>query len=398
MDALIVDDDDLMADLMETVVAGLHPAIVVHKASGFREALALWEKCKPTLMMVDWNLPDGTGLEFVKQVRGQDKTVAIVMITGRADRESILKVAHYRINGYISKPFNVEMLHDRLVAMIGKVLPEEPEALSSLDATLADGVKTVIQLPVKTDASAMLELISRAEDLSAAQLTERWQDDPSLCSRLLDVANRSSFRRTGEPVVSLRDAISSIGVPMALNQGLALALDVSAAFASDFLVTAAVDCQKQAETAALEAQRVALALGKRSSQFFTAGLLSRIGELAVLKVMDQYQRQGGDLSEELVVQALKDWAQPYGNKLKIQWSLPLELRQLIGAVHYLPRENVTQERLIMRAGALLAEKEIPEVELGKILRQLGLEEWHNKAQDNEPNQEDIGDGGAGDPA
>ena len=398
MEALIVDDDDLMADLLETVVAGLHPSITVRTASGFHEAMSQWEKRKPSLLIVDWNLPDGSGLEVVRQVRAQDKAVAIVMITGRADRESILKVAHYRINGYISKPFNVEMLHDRLVAIIGKVIPEEPETLSTLEATLADGVKTVIQLPVKTDAAAMLELISRADDLSAAQLTERWQDDPSVCSRLLDVANRSSFRRTGEPVVNLRDAISTMGVPMALNQGLALALDVGAAFTSDFLVASAVDCQRQAETAALEAQRVALALGKRSPQFFTAGLLSRIGELAVLKVMDQFQRQGGELSEELVAQALRDWAQPYGNKLKIQWSLPLELRQLIGAVHYLPRENVTQDRLIMRAGALLAEKDAPEAELGKILRQLGLDDWHKTAHSQGQDQEDQGDGGSGNSA
>lgn len=398
MEALIVDDDDLMADLLETVVAGLHPSIRVYTASGFREAMSQWEKRKPSLLIVDWNLPDGSGLEVVRQVRAQDKAVAIVMITGRADRESILKVAHYRINGYISKPFNVEMLHDRLVAMIGKVLPEEPEALSSLDATLADGVKTVIQLPVKTDAAAMLELISRADDLSATQLTERWQDDPSVCSRLLDVANRSSFRRTGEPVINLRDAISTMGVPMALNQGLALALDVGAAFTSDFLVASAVECQKQAETAAREAQRVALALGKRSPQFFTAGLLSRIGELAVLKVMDQFQRQGGELSEELVAQALRDWAQPYGNKLKIQWSLPLDLRQLIGAVHYLPRENVTQDRLIMRAGGLLAEKDAPDAELSKILRQLGLDDWHKEAHSQGQNQEENQDGGSGNPA
>ncbi|MCK2148317.1 response regulator [Marinobacter alexandrii] len=396
MDALIVDDDDLMADLLETVVAGLHPAITVLKASGFHEALALWEKRKPSLLIVDWNLPDGSGLELVRKVRASDKVAAIVMITGRADRESILKVAHYRINGYISKPFNVEMLHQRLVQMVGQVLPEEPAPLASLEVALSDGVKTVIQLPVKTDAATMLELIGRADELSAAQLTERWQDDASLCSRLLDVANRSSFRRTGAPVVHLRDAIASMGVPMALNQGVALALDVSAAFSSEVLVACALEHQKQAETVALEAQRVALALGKRSPQFFTAGLLSRVGELAVLKVIDQFQRQGGEVSDEQVLQALRDWAQPYGNKLKIQWFLPLELRQLIGAVHYLPRENVTQERLIMRAGALMAAKESPEAELGKILRQLGLDEWHKRFREDEQKNEDGGGDGDGD--
>ena len=139
-----------------------------------------------------------------------------------------------------------------------------------------------------------------------------------------------------------------------------------------------------------QAQRVAIALGMRSPQFFTAGLLSRIGELAVLKVIDQYQRQGGELDDEQVLQSLRDWAQPYGNKLKIQWFLPLELRQLIGAVHYLPRENVTQERLIMRAGALMAAKEPPEPELGKILRQLGLDEWHKQSSKDDQKHEDDG--------
>ncbi len=395
MDALIVDDDDLMADLLETVVAGLHPAVKVSKAAGFHEALTLWQKRKPDLLIVDWGLPDGSGLDFVRQVRASDKDVAIVMITGRADRESILKAAHYRINGYISKPFQVDVLHQRLLEMIGKVLPEESAPAASLEVLLSESVKTVIQLPVNADVASMLELVGRSDDISAAQLSERWQSDPSLCSRLLDVANRSSYRRTGQPVVTLRDAIASTGVPMALNQGLALALDVSAALSSEALVFRASEAQKQAEAVALEAQRVALSLGKRSPQFFTAGLLSRIGELAVLKVMDQFQRQGGELSDEQVSQALRDWAQPYGNKLKIQWFIPVELRNLIGAVHYLPRENVTQERLIMRAGALIAEDAAPESELGKILRQLGLESWHQQSSDHEQKDEDDGNDGDG---
>lgn len=34
-------------------------------------------------LIVDWNLPDGSGLEFVRQVRASNTSVAIVMITGR---------------------------------------------------------------------------------------------------------------------------------------------------------------------------------------------------------------------------------------------------------------------------------------------------------------------------
>jgi HD-like signal output (HDOD) protein len=381
MDALIVEDDDLMADLLETVVAGLHSSIRVLKATGFAEALAVWNNVKPRLLVVDWNLPDGSGLEFVRRVRASDTDSAIVMITGRADRESILKAAHYRINGYISKPFNVELLHERLTGMVGEVLPDEPSA--QLQDMLAAGLNSVIQLPAKANPASVLALMERANELSAAQLAERWQSDASLCARLLDVANRSSFRRTGEPVTSVRDAISVMGVPMALNQALALSLDTGAIFSSDALRGYAVGYQQQAEAVAISAQRAALAMGKRGPQFYTAGLLSRMGELAVLKVMDQYLRLGGQLLENDISQSIADWAQPYGNQLKVQWLLPLELRQLTGAVHVLPRETVTQNLFIMRAGALLADDAGKgSAECGRLLRQLGLEEW-NKQHNND---------------
>ncbi|AOY89658.1 hypothetical protein BKP64_16580 [Marinobacter salinus] len=390
MDALIVEDDDLMADLLETVVAGLHPAMTVRKVPDVRQAMESLRWKNPGLLVVDWNLPDGSGLEVIREVRANDKDIPVVMISGRADRESILKAAHYGINGYISKPFKVEMLHERLIEMIGKALPEGP--VCSLSEMLSGGLETVIQLPAKTDAASVLALMARSDELSAAHLAERWQTDASVCARLLDVANRSSFRRTGEPVANVRDAISSMGVPMALNQGLALSLDVGAAFSSSLLSECAAVYQKQAECAAAEVHRVALALGKRATPFFTAGLLSRMGELAVLKVMDQYLRQGGELTQNEVDQGIRDWAQPYGNRLKVQWRLPLELRQLIGAVHYLSRENVTQDRLIMRAGALLASTEGQSPECGRLLRQLGLEEW-SSSMNQQGSQDDGGTDG-----
>ena len=228
--------------------------------------------------------------------------------------------------------------------------------------------------------------MARAESLSAAHLAERWQTDAALCSRLLDVANRASFRKTGKPVSTIRDAISTMGVPMALNQALGLAMDVGATLSHDLLKTPAIQYQQQAEKVAREAQRVALALGKRSTEFFTAGLLSRVGELAVLKVMDHFLRRGGELTEDEVHDALRDWAQPYGNRLKVQWLMPLELRQLIGAVHFLTRENVTQERVIMRVAALMTSDDAPEAEIGRLLRHLGLENWNKKAAGPTPDE------------
>ncbi|WP_449285963.1 response regulator [Marinobacter sp. PE14] len=374
MNVIIVEDDELMADLLETVVAGLHPALKVFKAFTKREALDLWRGRDQGLFIVDWSLPDGSGLDVLREIRGKDKNMPVVMVTGRADRDSILKAAHYGISGYISKPFSVEMLHERLASMLKGVIPED-NGSETLSEMLSRRLDSGLQIPTRMDVSGVLSLMKRAHDLSGAQLAERWQKEASLCARLLEVANRSSFRRTGEPVATVRDAISVMGVPMALSQALALALDTGSAFRSPALAESARHHQTEAETVGAEAQKIALVLGKKALEFQTAGLLSRMGELAVLHVMDQFVQQGGELTDADIESGLRNWAQQYGNTLKVQWRLPLAIRQMTGAVHYLAREDVRQNLLVMRVAGLIASGQTDNPECSRLLRHLGLEDW-----------------------
>ena len=107
MKALILDDDSLLADLMETVVGGLYPGVDIFVTASVRSALMHWSEHGSDLMIIDWNLPDGSGLEVVRTVREKSRETIIVMVSGRADRDSVLKAARHGINGYISKPFDV---------------------------------------------------------------------------------------------------------------------------------------------------------------------------------------------------------------------------------------------------------------------------------------------------
>lgn len=374
MNVIVVEDDELMADLLETVLSGLHPTLKVFKASTLGEAMELWRTRTPGLFVVDWALPDGSGLELLRKVRAEDKDVPVMMVSGRSDRESILKAAHYGISGYISKPFSVSVLHERLSGMLKTILPEVPDA-ETLEGLLAGRLESGLQIPTRMDVASVLGLMERVGELSGAQLAERWRNEASLCARLLEVANRSSLRRTGKPVATVRDAISVMGVPMALSQALALALDMGAAFRSQELAHYAKQHQTEAEAVGMEAQKIAMALGKKPLEFQTAGLLSRMGELAVLNIMDQFVQQGGELAETDIGNGLRDWAQRYGNRLKVQWRLPLATRQMIGAVHHLSREDVRQSMLVMRAAALLTGGPADNPECSRLLRLLGLEDW-----------------------
>lgn len=371
MNVLVLEDDDLVAELLETVVASAYPGAVVRKFRALEDAIAEVSAKPFELVITDWNLPDGSGLELVRRLRGRDRNLPIVMVSGRSDRDSVLKAAHYGISGYITKPFSVEMVHERLAALIepGPVA----EAQLDLQKMLEDSLEHVIQLPGEQDPADILDLLGRADSLSPAALSERWREQPGLVTRLLDVANGSSFRRTGKPVDSLKDAIGLLGIPMALNQALAMSLDVGRRIKTPELVALAEEHQTQALKVGREAQRIAVTMKKSPVTFQKAGLLSRVGELAVISVVNQFVGKGGQLEEGQAEQCLKDWAQPYGNRLKVQWRLPLDLRELIGSVHYLQKDAVRNDRLIMRAAALIAEGRQEEEACQVLLDRLGVQ-------------------------
>lgn len=370
MKVLVLEDDDLVAELLETVIASAYPGAVVEKFRVLEEAISEAETQSFDLVMTDWNLPDGSGLELVRRLRRRDRDLPIVMVSGRSDRESVLKAAHYGISGYITKPFSVEMVHQRLASLIepGPMSEGQPD----LQKMLADSLEHVIQLPGEQDPAAILELLAQADSLSQGQLAERWREQPALVARLLDVANSSSFRRTGKPVDTLKDAINLMGVPMALNQALAMSLDVGRRIKSPELMALAAEHQEQALKVGREAQRIAVTMKKPPVMYQKAGLLSRVGELAVISVINQFVGKGGRLEEGQAEQCLTDWAQAYGNRLKVQWRLPLDLRELIGAVHYLQKDAVRNDRLIMRAAAMIAEGRQGEESCQILLDRLGV--------------------------
>ncbi len=379
MNVLVLEDDELVADLLESVVAASYPGALVQKSENLADALARANDSQFNLVITDWNLPDGSGLDLVRVIRSRDADLPIMMVSGRSDRDSVLKAAHFGISGYITKPFSVELVHRRLAELMSKPgLESAPEP--ELETLLEKALDNVIQLPGELDPAEVLELMARAEELSPGQLAERWREHPGLIARLMDVANGSSFRRSGKPIETVKDAIALLGVGMTLNQALALSMDVSRAMSSPELKTLADSHTETAVKVGREAQRIAMTMKKSPIPFQKAGLLSRIGELAVLRVLNQFIGRGGQLDSGLAERCLKDWAQPYGNRLKIQWRMPLGLRDMIGAVHFLPRDSTREDRLIMRAAALIAQGHQQTEECQRLMRRLGLESGNHKEQ------------------
>lgn len=374
MDVLILEDDELVGDLLETVVAGAYPGASIKLCTLVQSAINSWQKKPADLVIADWNLPDGSGLELIRAVRNTSRDVPVLMISGRADRDSILAAAHLGISGYVSKPFQVDVLHQRLTALVPSSIDLGDTSSNTLEDKMEAACNSAIQLPGQIDTGEILALIEKRDELDAIALAEHWKKEPSLSAKMLDVANSASFRRSGTPVKTLREAISVIGVAMALNQALALSLDISGKLACSRLSERARQEQEQALQVAESARALAQRIGDKPAIYYTAGLLSRAGELAALKVLQNHSDESGDPPEiEQIDSALAYWAEKLGNRIKVQWRLPLDLRELIGAVYFVSRSNVSQSKLVMRTAALLAAEQADSPECRILLRRLGIE-------------------------
>lgn len=381
MNVLILEDDELVGDLLETVVASAYPGARIQLFTLLQSALSCWQKQPADLVISDWNLPDGTGLELIRTIRKTHGDVPVLMISGRADRDSILAAAHLGISGYISKPFQVDALHKRLIELV-PASSVQRNKVATLEEKMEAACNSAIQLPGQINTADVLALMQKRDELDAGMLAEQWKKEPALSAKMLDVANSASFRRSGTSVKTPREAISVLGVSMALNQALALSLDIAGKLTCRPLAERAQQEQEQALRVAESAGVLAKKVGDNPAIYYTAGLLSRAGELAALKVLQNHSDQSGEPPElEQIDSAITYWAEKLGNRIKVQWHLPLDLRELIGAVYFLSRSNVSQSKLVMRTAALLVAEQAESPECRTLLRRLGIEHKHKGQSD-----------------
>lgn len=119
MRALVIDDSRVMRNMLRRILEGygFQVAEAVHGADGLQQLQAL---PAPDVALVDWNMPEMTGIEFVEQVRGDDTydSMAILMVTTETEAHQMDRALAAGANEYLMKPFSPEGLKEKL-AMLG---------------------------------------------------------------------------------------------------------------------------------------------------------------------------------------------------------------------------------------------------------------------------------------
>jgi two-component system, cell cycle sensor histidine kinase and response regulator CckA len=104
---LVVDDEPGMRVTIEAILeeAGIPTCV----ASTAREAVEAQNSVGPALAIVDYRLPDGTGLDLARQLKEADPDIAVVALTGHASLESAIAAVGV-VDRYLTKPIEPEAL------------------------------------------------------------------------------------------------------------------------------------------------------------------------------------------------------------------------------------------------------------------------------------------------
>jgi two-component system chemotaxis response regulator CheY len=115
---LVVDDSAVMRQIIKKNLKELGFADLAEAddgAAGLKKA----GEIPLDLIVSDWNMPNMTGLEFLKAVRADDKLkgIAFIMVTSEADKEKIMEAVQAGVSQYIVKPFNAVQLEEKIKAI-----------------------------------------------------------------------------------------------------------------------------------------------------------------------------------------------------------------------------------------------------------------------------------------
>lgn len=119
LSALVVDDSRTMRGILKRILTGF--GFSVTEAANGREALDQLTAGEPVhLVLVDWNMPEMNGYEFIQAVRRERAwdALPLMMVTTEAEIDQMNRALEAGANEYVMKPFTSEVIAGKL-ALLG---------------------------------------------------------------------------------------------------------------------------------------------------------------------------------------------------------------------------------------------------------------------------------------
>lgn len=359
---LIAEADPWSRDLLKQVLLNVRCDARIDLCADGQQALSLLSEVPYDLAIVDWELPGIDGLSVLRSVRQRKRNppLPFILLSSRNDSASVREAIPLAPTAYLTKPLNMESLTERLQGLLlnagEEVFCEVPTLAPGMTLSvflerrreLADGA------PLMTDVQVAVKRSLNPNGLDLKLLEDEIKTDPQITAVLIAAAN-SAAQHHGAPVQTLAQALHRLGTGQSMNLILGLALKRSARLSDPCLADYAERYWGLSLHTAEYARTLARLLDLDQERCYCAGMLHRLGDLALLRCLQEWKQAGGELDEwEEVGDALAEFGAAYGSALRTRWRLPLELRELIASVYQLGGGVYSREALVMNMAAQMA--------------------------------------------
>ena len=116
---MIVDDSRIMRNTVKGVFSGIDTPCSFIEAKDGEEAFALLDTQAVDLILLDWNMPRLSGIDFLKQIRSMDqyKDLPIIMVTSEAAKFNVIEALKNGATDYITKPIKLDLFKSKLAKL-----------------------------------------------------------------------------------------------------------------------------------------------------------------------------------------------------------------------------------------------------------------------------------------
>jgi len=116
MKFLVVDDFATMRRIVLNLLKELGFTNIEEAEDGAVALQRLRGSAKFDFVVTDWNMPNMTGIELLRQISADEslRHLPVLMVTAEARKENIIEAAQAGANGYVVKPFTAATLDEKL--------------------------------------------------------------------------------------------------------------------------------------------------------------------------------------------------------------------------------------------------------------------------------------------
>ena len=355
---LIAEGDPWVRDMLREMLLSVRCDARLQVCADGSEALTALAS-KPDLIIAARELTGLDGLDLLRKVRAKGPGLPFILMSSRSDSASVREALPLHPTAYLSKPLDLDNLRKRLKELllaVGEqiacpVPPLQPGA--SLPAFLEQRRATADGGPLFADVQVAIKRALNPQGLNLKVLEEEVRSDPQVTAVLIAAANSAALHREA-PVQTLLQALNKLGSTQSMNLILGLTLKRSARLTDPLLGQHAAHFWNLSLHTAEYARSLARMLDLDEERCYCAGLLHCLGDLAVLRCLQEWRLAGGELDESHVHTSLKDFGAAFGSALRTRWRLPLSLRELIAAIYQLGGGVYSREILAMNLAGQLA--------------------------------------------